>query len=372
MKNGGAIHGVATAPNFAAEVGRKRARDSACYGTAESTAATAATASNLGDGMTVDDFVVKHNETDRSVNMDAKLEHESVVCCVRYSADGSHFATGSSSAVDIFDATTGERVRRLAHGDDSKEDKTYVRSLAYMPGGKRLVSGAEDRIVRVWDVETAELQAKMEGHELDIYSLDCSSDGKHFVSASGDCKAILWNADAGEKASIFGGSKQGPKDGLTSVAFSPDGKLLAAGSLDEHIYVWDVETGKLANKLAGHSKSVYSVTFTPDGKSLISGSLDRTIKSWDVAGAKESATFLGHEDFVLSVAVASASGDIVSGSKDRTVRVWDARTSNASIIIAGHTNSVISVAVQPSDEAGVMRVVSGSGDHSARMWSIAA
>jgi hypothetical protein len=72
--------------------------------------------------------------------------------------------------------------------------------------------------------------------------------------------------------------------GVTSVAISPNGQLVAAGSLDAIVRIWDVATGGLLERLRGHRDSVYSVAFTPDGKGLVSGSLDKTLKYWDVTG----------------------------------------------------------------------------------------
>jgi glucose repression regulatory protein TUP1 len=71
---------------------------------------------------------------------------------------------------------------------------------------------------------------------------------------------------------------------VTSVAISPNGQLVAAGSLDTVVRIWDVATGSLVERLRGHRDSVYSVAFTPDGKGLVSGSLDKTLKYWDVSG----------------------------------------------------------------------------------------
>ena len=70
--------------------------------------------------------------------------------------------------------------------------------------------------------------------------------------------------------------------GVTSVCISPDGRLVAAGSLDTVVRIWDVATGQLIERLRGHRDSVYSVAFTPDGRGLVSGSLDKTLKYWDL------------------------------------------------------------------------------------------
>lgn len=79
-------------------------------------------------------------------------------------------------------------------------------------------------------------------------------------------------------------AENGPVEaGVTSVVLSPDGKFLAAGSLDTVVRIWDAKTGILLDKLKGHKDSVYSVAFSPEGNFLVSGSLDKTLKIWDMA-----------------------------------------------------------------------------------------
>src|SRR5947207_5989506 len=95
---------------------------------------------------------------------------------------------------------------------------------------------------------------------------------------------------------------QGHTSSVASVAFSPDGKTLASGSLDTTIKLWDMTTGKERATLKGHTEKVMKVAFSPDGKTLASGCQDGTIKLWDVATDKERATLKGHTNAVASVA----------------------------------------------------------------------
>lgn len=145
--------------------------------------------------------------------------------------------------------------------------------------------------------------------------------------------------------------------GVTSVCISPDGRLVAAGSLDTVVRIWDVQTGQLVERLRGHRDSVYSVAFTPDGRGLVSGSLDKTLKYWDLrpiiarqqnggkpAGKDDKGSpclmnFTGHKDYVLSVAVSHDGQWVVSGSKDRGVQFWDAKTAVVQCMLQGHKNS---------------------------------
>jgi WD40 repeat protein len=115
-----------------------------------------------------------------------------------------------------------------------------VRSVAFYPDGKRVLSGSDDFMVRIWDAEIGEEQAPLEGHH----------------------------------------------DRVRSVAWSPDGKRVLSGSRDETIRIWDMATGEEQTVLKGHHNGVWSVAFSPDGKCVLSGSDDNTTRIWNAVGRK--------------------------------------------------------------------------------------
>src|SRR5207248_2405821 len=109
--------------------------------------------------------------------------------------------------------------------------------------------------------------------------------------------------------------------GIASVAFSPDGKLVLAGCMDNVLRVFELATGK-ERKLEGHTRQLHGAAFTPDGKRILSAGYDQTVRLWDVESGKEVGRFFGHSNWVWGVAV-SADGKLgLSGSLDKTVRLW--------------------------------------------------
>ncbi|WWC93597.1 hypothetical protein V866_000432 [Kwoniella sp. B9012] len=317
------------------------------------------------------------------------LEHETVVCCVKFSNDGKYLATGCNRTAQIYDVKSGGRVTTLQDEAANRTGDLYIRSICFSPDGKFLATGAEDRQIRIWDIKQKRIRHLLQGHMQEIYSLDFSRDGRFLVSGSGDKSARIWDIEKGLcvfdlRIEDFIHNEHGPIDaGITSVALSPDGKLVAAGSLDTMVRVWNVQTGQQVERLKGHKDSVYSVAFSPDGKCLVSGSLDRTLRIWDLTGTKREAetlppgskdiqknlgtcqsTLNGHKDYVLSVAISPDGQWVVSGSKDRSIQFWHIATGQAQLMLQGHKNSVISIDLARS--GGYL--ASGSGDCMARIW----
>ncbi|ONH77322.1 Transcriptional repressor TUP1 [Pichia kudriavzevii] len=295
------------------------------------------------------------------------FDHTSVVCCVSFSKDGKFLATGCNKLTQVFSVETGDLVARLndessvspTGGYDTDTGDLYIRSVCFSPDGKFLATGAEDKIIRIWDLATRTIVKYLKGHEQDIYSLDFFPDGKRLVSGSGDRTVRIWDVYNGQCSLTLS-----IEDGVTTVAVSPDGSLIAAGSLDRTVRVWDANKGYLVERLDssnefgnGHMDSVYSVTFTNNGKEIASGSLDRTIKLWSlkdldkqpssVSKSNCEVTYVGHKDFVLSVCCTPDDQFILSGSKDRGVIMWDKESGEPYIMLQGHRNSVISVSVSP-------------------------
>ncbi|KAJ3497690.1 hypothetical protein NMY22_g19672 [Coprinellus aureogranulatus] len=371
-----------------------------------------------------------------------------------------------------------------------KQGDLYIRSVCFSPCGRWLATGAEDKVVRIWDIARQKIAKVFDGHQQEIYALEFSLDGKVLVSGSGDKTARVWDVsilssspspttengssmqvdsggirptvltiedsasekypeldvgdeddgDDGEQMDgVEGpGSGNGNQDGgegevpstadpgITSIAVSPDGRYVAAGSLDSVIRLWDLrppaqsqgpgqaaqQQPRMVERLKGHKDSgmVQSVVVYEGREgSLSAASLDKGVRAWGrvaskhwnasangVSGRRKTrcvTQFVGHRDFVLSVAVSHDGKWVVSGSKDRGVMWWevpepkgDSSKSEGSAegtskekeggasrkepedreavcVLQGHKNSVISIDLSPVGNL----LATGSGDWQARI-----
>ncbi len=209
------------------------------------------------------------------------------------------------------------------------------------------------------------------GHSDLIDSVVFSPDGKMLASGSADKTIKLWDVATGRELRTI--STNG---NAYSVVFSPNGQILAGVGEntfvgedvnDEVVILWDVATGSELRKLFGHGENIYSIAFSPDGSLLVSGSGDHTVRLWDVKTGKGLRILAGHDRDVNSVAFSPDGKLLASGSADDNVKIWDAETGKEKITLKGHYDDITSVAFSRDGSF----VASGSEDDTVKIWNVA-
>jgi WD40 repeat protein len=202
-----------------------------------------------------------------------------------------------------------------------------VPALAYRPDGKQLAV-ARYRTVAFVDPTTGQEQGKRLDVPGTVTALAYSRDGARLAAAVGKPgmpgSVLLFDVPpAGQPWPTPRALEPAHKDVILDMTFSPDGALLATGSYDTTIKLWDTRIGKEIRTLREHSDSVYGVAFHPDGKVLASGAADRAVKVWEVQTGKLLYTLGEATDWVYAVAWSPDGKHLAAAGVDRSIRVWE-------------------------------------------------
>jgi WD40 repeat protein len=244
---------------------------------------------------------------------------------VAFSPDGKVIAHTANGVVKLRDVESGKEIR-LLHG----HDKSLVHCMEFSPDGKTLAAGGSDGII-AWDVVSGETTLKLKVE--DARSLAFSPDGKKLLSGSEgilkEGELNLWDVATGKPIATL----ERRSKGYGAVAFGPDGRTVAGGDrFHETVKLWDVTTGKSTSTLVGRKYSgASSLAFSPDGKMLASGGygLDGTVILWDTTTGKTLATLGQDNSYSLPCVAFSRDGKtLAAASQDKTIKLWDVPTVN--------------------------------------------
>ena len=267
---------------------------------------------------------------------------------------------------------------------DSGGHLAKISDVIFTPDGRSLISASNDKLIRVWDLETGKTVRTLRGQigagsEGKIYAMALSPDGQ-WLAAGGylgkrtgsdgcislECGKIrLYNFSNGELVTLLKGHTRV----VYSLAFSPNNRYLVSGSADKNAIIWNLESKALdSKKLSGHTDAIYAVAVTNDSQRVVTGSLDHSLRLWRVRDGSLITTLKGHTDKVDEVAISSQEDIIASGSRDYTIRLWDGRTGQFIKTLANQGTKVGSLSFSPDGRYLVSGV--GSAPSNCHVWSI--
>ncbi len=257
------------------------------------------------------------------------------------------------------------RLVRPAHA--GLRDETEVDGVAFSPHGERLASAGGDGTIKVRNSRTGKvIQTILHAHADSVVAVAFHPDGKHLASAGADRQVKVW--DLTTRQVVFSGPCDANRKfgSAYTVAFSPDGRQLAAGS-DGVVRVWDWETRQLLHTFPGHDHHSISVAFSHDGRRLATGSWREGPRLWDLTTEGTEGppllTLSGYRHPISALAFSPDDGRLAVASMDRSVKVWDTTTGE---LLHAYSQSGTVLCVAFSRDG--LRLASAGADKTVHIW----
>ncbi len=272
----------------------------------------------------------------------------------------------NNGEVKLWDLNTGEHIRTLS------EHTEPVTLVIFSPNGELLVTASKDKTINVWNVQNGELLTNIPEYR-DVEGAGIAFNRHGTILAAGsriDHTIKLWDMSDPNNIHYINTIPDAHKNEIRSLAFRPDGKILASGSGDKKVKLWDISdinNIKLIKTLEGHSSWMHQVKFSPDGKILISSSGDKTVRVWNVEQPDKAyliETFRGYSNWIRGLAFSRDGKVLVSGSDDKTLRLWKTETKELLQTWRGHDERLQMIAFSPDGKT----LASSSWDFTVKSW----
>ena len=285
---------------------------------------------------------------------------------ISLSPDGSRLAVATwDQSLTLWDAIAGTEIGTLRAARAStpivppvRWSEARISTMCFDPGSSRLVTGARDGMLKVWNAGDGALVWENGSHRHVIRDVAVSPDGERIAVASLDRTATLWELASGEIIATL----LDHRDDVRALAFSADSNHLATASWDHSVKLWDGRDGRPIGTLIGHAQGVYDVAFLAGGERLSTRSEDGTVKIWSVAPVLRD-TLHGHRSHVFSAAFAT-DDRLVTSSTTGAIKVWNLASGRRGFDVLGPSEGVRCIAV----DSGGGLLAAALLDHRIGLW----
>ena len=255
---------------------------------------------------------------------------------------GRHMVFNAQGTVHVIDTEANQVLF-------ARTQEASFSAAALSPNGTLLATANEDGSISIYDVDSNDALATLEGHDMLISSLVFTADNTGLVSSDQRGNMKRWDVTTYENIDTRLERTDG--SGITAMAVSSDGQYLAVASRDTAITIWDVSSEEIVATLIGHEDAIDTLIFDLDNTRLISGGRDADIIIWDFLGDEPLERHLmGHVGIIADLAVSPNGAYLASAGRDNAVILWDLETSRqVGLPFVGHQQPVAGVDFRDDD-----------------------
>ena len=282
---------------------------------------------------------------------------------MKFSPDGKHLVVGTDVCLWVYDTNTGDEKGLFA------DKPGHINAIAFSPDGKKVASsGFSNPIIQIWELESGNKlnNFRFTSETNSISSLAYSEDGSTLIILDRFGELKHWKIETNQIT-----LNTHVKDHVV-IVYSEGLNAFATGQENGRINFYDATTGKQQKGLIGHSslfkrddKDIWSLAFSNDGSMLASGSMDKTVRLWDTEKRKHLAKFSLHKSWITAVALSYDGSILASGDAENRIILWDTETKAKRTELEGHTSGICTLAFSPDGTT----LASGSYDGTIRFWN---